>query len=234
MIDTILFDLDGTLLWMDLDEFVSNYFGLIAKCFADYNPDVLKATQAGVNAMIKNNGSKTNEQLFWEVFNRIASIDEEINNRFDRLYRDEFDKLKAYTSVNPDATKAIAVLKAKGYQLAICTNPLYPRVATYLRIAWAGLNPNDYSLITTFENSRFSKPNPLYYQEVLHTLNKSPKQCLMVGNDVIEDLAIKKLGVKTYLAIDNLINAHNLDFDTDYQGKFKEFYDFVLELPKIN
>ena len=53
MIDTILFDLDGTLLWMDLDEFVSNYFGLIAKCFADYNPDVLKATQAGVMAMIK-------------------------------------------------------------------------------------------------------------------------------------------------------------------------------------
>ena len=38
----------------------------------------------------------------------------------------------------------------------------------------------------------------------------NPKECLMVVNDVQEDLTIRSLGVKTYLLTDTLENKKNI------------------------
>lgn len=233
MLDTILFDLDGTLLWMDLDKFIYNYFNLINEKFNDVNQLVGKATQAGVMEMIKNDGSMTNEKRFWNVFSKYIEIDDEILKRFDDLYVNEFQNLIKCTTLNPLADKAIKVLKEKGYNIAICTNPLYPQIATHSRIKWGGMDINDIDLVTTYEDSSYAKPNLKYYEEVLNKLGKSADQCLMVGNDVIEDLCVKELGVKTYLVVDNLINRNNSEIITDYQSEFKDFYEFVLDLPSL-
>lgn len=61
-------------------------------------------------------------------------------------------------------------MKAKGYPLVLATNPLFPRMATLERVAWAGLDPADFVLITTFENCRFTKPNPGYFLEILEVI----------------------------------------------------------------
>ena len=70
-IKAVLFDLDGTLLPMDQEVFIKAYFkGLSGKLIPlGYAPEQLIDTiWKGTAAMIKNDGSKLNEELFWEVF----------------------------------------------------------------------------------------------------------------------------------------------------------------------
>lgn len=71
MIKMILFDLDGTLLPMDQEIFIKAYFSGIANKFVNYGyePNMLIASiWEGTKAMIKNDGSKTNEEVFWDCF----------------------------------------------------------------------------------------------------------------------------------------------------------------------
>ena len=48
--------------------------------------------------------------------------------------------------------------KEKGYQLVLATM-LFSQEATLARIEWAGLNKNDFVLITTYEDFHYAKPN---------------------------------------------------------------------------
>jgi FMN phosphatase YigB (HAD superfamily) len=231
--NTVLFDLDGTLIYMDQDEFLKEYYGMIMNKFPDY-PDniILKATEAGVMKMIYNDGTKTNEEVFWEKFNSVVPLTKEIEDRFNDLYENDFPKLQKYTKINPLARETVKILQEKGYDIAILTNPLFPKVATYQRLAWAGLKADEFKIVTTFDNSKYAKPNILYYQDSLENIGANPKEAIMVGNDVQEDLCIRELGVKTFLVEDNIINNKDLEIITDYRGQFADFKKFVEELPE--
>ena len=231
MIKTILFDLDGTLLPMEQEKFVKAYFGGLAQKVAPcgFEPKALIANVlGGTEAMVKNDGKKTNEEVFWDYF---ASIYGE-NVRahipvFDAYYREEFQSVKNACGFNPEATKAVRKIKEKGYRVALATNPLFPSVATESRIRWAGLNVEDFDLYTTYENARYCKPNPAYYQEVLDKLGVDPKECLMVGNDVIEDVAAEKLGMQIFLVTDCLINKKGADISAYPQGTFADLLRYL-------
>lgn len=231
MIKTILFDLDGTLLPMEQEKFVKAYFGGLAQKVAPcgFEPKALVANVlGGTEAMVKNDGKKTNEEVFWDYF---ASIYGE-NVRahipvFDAYYREEFQSVKNACGFNPEAAKAVRKIKEKGYRVALATNPLFPSVATESRIRWAGLNVEDFELYTTYENARYCKPNPAYYQEVLDKLGGDPKECLMVGNDVIEDVAAEKLGMQIFLVTDCLINKKGADISAYPQGTFADLLRYL-------
>ena len=67
--NAIFFDLDGTLLPMDLEEFIQTYFGLLARQLPQYDTKrMLSALWQGTKAMMVNDGSMTNESRFWDVF----------------------------------------------------------------------------------------------------------------------------------------------------------------------
>ncbi len=86
-----------------------------------------------------------------------------------------------------------------GYRVAIATDPLFPRKATYHRLQWAGLDPEQFELISTFESFHFTKTHTAYYAEMLGQLGWPSGPVLMVGNDVQRDLIpANKLGLKTY------------------------------------
>ena len=68
----------------------------------------------------------------------------------------------------------------------------------------AGLDADDFGLITTYEDYSCCKPNIEYFRTVLDELSLDPAECLMVGNDVEEDLVVRDLGVKTYLVTDTM------------------------------
>ena len=178
--------------------------------------------------MIGNDGSVTNEKKFWNVFGRLmgekAKLLEEI---FEDFYRNEFIEAKNTTSTHPLAAECILLLKKKGYQIALATNPLFPQVATKTRISWAGLAPEDFSLITTYENSSYSKPNLNYYKEVLMQIGKEPQECIMVGNDITEDMCAAHLGMDTYLLKDCLICPEEMDFSQFRQGDFSDLLEFI-------
>lgn len=235
-ITTILFDLDGTLLPMDQDKFAGAYVkGLtIAAEPAGYSPMILgTAIMAGTAAMVKNNGEKTNEEVFWDTLERTygESVKNDIH-LFDEFYATDFQKIKDVCGFEPKATELIRYIKEKGFRVALATNPLFPSVATESRIRWAGLNPNDFELYTTYETSRYCKPNLDYYREVLSQLGVSPEECLMVGNDAHEDMIAEKLGIKVFLLTDCLINKNNADISRYPQGSFDELFAFIDRLER--
>ena len=118
-------------------------------------------------------------------------------------------------------------LKEKGFRVALATNTIFPARATQWRIQWAGLQPEDVELYTTYENSSYSKPNPAYYQDILARLNVKPEECLMVGNDVGEDMIAEQLGMKVFLMTDCMINKANADISFYPHGSFDDLKNFL-------
>ena len=234
MTKAILFDLDGTLLPMDQEVFVRDYLGRMAAFLAPHGYDpqsLIKAVWAGTGAMVKNDGKALNEDVFWYVFNSILGRDAKQDLAlFEEFYRTEFQKAKDSCGFNPAAVEAIRQIKDMGYRLILATNPLFPAIATYSRIRWAGLNPEDFELVTTYENSRFCKPNPDYYREILGKIALDGSQCLMVGNDVGEDMIAGTLGMKTFLLTDCLINKTAEDITQYPNGSFPELLHYIRSL----
>ena len=233
MITTILFDLDGTLLPMDQDIFIKAYMGGFAKKMVPhgYDPDLLvKSIWAGTGAMVQNDGSISNEDLFWNIFSKVYGKDvRKDESIFYSFYENEFQKVQDVCGFDSRAAQVISELKSRGYRLVLATNPLFPSIATYSRARWAGLDPSDFELITTYENSRHCKPNPEYYRDILETLNLTPDTCIMVGNDATEDLAAEKLGIKVFLLTNCLINKENKDITCYPHGSFPELMNYILE-----
>lgn len=233
--NTFLFDLDGTLLPMDQEAFIGTYFKALAMKLAPYGLEpqtLIKAVWAGTEAMIENDGTKTNEERFWEIFGSI--LGEEVRNLepvFEEFYRIEFMTARKETSTQPLARECISLLRKKGYRLILATNPVFPGIATISRIHWAGLEKEDFSWITTYENSCFCKPNIRYYEEIIQKTGVNPMDCIMIGNDVKDDMCTKQLGMQTYLLTDCLINTAGEDISKYKYGDFQQFFELVKHLP---
>ena len=231
MITTVLFDLDGTLLPMELDAFLETYFELLTKKLSAHGYDPIKLMDGmweGINSMVANDGSRTNEDAFWDAFCREVGFDARADiDLFREFYENEFLGTRAACGTDPRAAEMIAAVKKRGLRVVLATNPLYPAVATENRIRWAGLQPEDFELYTTYEDTYHCKPNPAYYQDILDKLNLSAGECLMVGNDAIEDMVAAKLGIKVFLLPRYLINRKNLDVSAIPQGNFDDLLAYI-------
>lgn len=231
-VTTLLFDLDGTLLPMDLEHFTKIYFKLLAAAAAPYGyePERLgSAVWSGTKAMVMNDGSRPNDQRFWEVFaGELGDGILDLRPVFDRFYAGEFNGARVSTRENPLAKRALESAKKAGLTVILATNPMFPAVAVATRLSWIGLSPNDFAYITSYENCSYCKPNPSYYTQLLERVGKRPEECLMIGNDVREDaLAAAKAGLGTYLITDCLENAQNDSISSIPHGSFEEFMKFA-------
>ncbi|MBQ7381060.1 MAG: HAD family hydrolase [Clostridia bacterium] len=230
----VLFDLDGTLLPLDMDHFMKVYFSGLAKKLAPLGYEaksLIDAIWTGTAAMVKNTGDKTNEKAFWDAF--AAVLGEPVREdepHFDAYYRHEFDEVRNACGFTPKAAETVAAIRGMGCRVALATNPLFPSVATQKRIAWAGLSPDDFEMYTTYENSCHCKPNLDYYRDILAALGVNAEDCLMVGNDVSEDMVAEKLGMRVFLLTDCLLNKQNADISGYPQGSFDELMQFIKQL----
>ncbi len=231
-ITTVLFDLDGTLLPMETKTFTDAYFKLLAQKAAPYGYEpkaLVAAVWAGTKAMIKNDGTQPNDQRFWHTFaGELGEDIQKLRPVFDKFYAEEFHGAKAATRENPLAKKVVEELKARGYTVALATNPLFPLAGQATRLSWLGLRPQDFALVTSYESCSYCKPNPAYFAQVLEQLGKRPEECLMVGNDVREDmLAAQAVGISTYLITDCMENAGGVTLGQIERGSFGEFLMFA-------
>ena len=234
-IKTVLFDLDGTLLPMDQEVFLGDYLKRIAIKAAPRGYDPKKLVDAiwtGTYCMIKNDGSCTNELAFWKLFATVYSKEQAEKDypQFEIFYRDHFDKVSEVCGHTPSAKQMIDSLKERGIRRVLATNPIFPSIATEKRMTWAGLSPSDFEFFTTYENSSFCKPNPAYYQEILSKIGCSAEECIMVGNDVGEDMIAEKLGMKVFLLTDCIINKNNEDISKYPHGSFSELSDWLSKI----
>ena len=229
----ILFDLDGTLLPMDNDHFTKSYFKLLAQYAAPlgYQADTLiPAMWKGVGAMVKNDGTRLNCDAFWDTFAQLLGpqVKEHIPV-FDRFYSNEFQQAAQFTSSNPQAKEAVSLARQKAQRVILATNPLFPPVAVDTRLGWIGLRTADFDLTTNYSNSSYCKPNPNYYREILAKFGLTANQCLMIGNDVQEDVeAAGSIGMDTFLVTDCLISRGIMP--NCPQGSFGDLIRFLHTL----
>lgn len=232
--EAILFDLDGTLLPMDYDTFLRGYLGLLAEHVAPlgYEKKALVATMwQGVAAMTANDGTRTNCEAFWQVFAGVFG--EKCYDHipvFDAFYSADFNKARAFTVPAPEkAREAVRLAREKAERVVLATSPLFPRVAVRSRLAWAGLSLEDFDLVTEYENSGTCKPNPAYYLEICKKLGLDPTKCLMIGNNVEEDITPSAaVGMDGFLMTDYLLAAGEIP--PVPQGSFDDAIAFLRDL----
>lgn len=205
-VDTLLFDLDDTLLGNDMDSFLPRYFALLGEYagpfFGDAQ-DLLRELLFGTQAMIRNDDrTRSNREVFWQVFAERTGLDRtEAESFFNRFYDERFPSLEGVTEIRPVAKRIVQRALAEGYQVAVATNPLFPLRAIEQRLAWAGLpvEDHDFALVTSYENMHATKPNPAYYEEILQQIGAAPDSTLMVGDDWKNDVVpAALLGMHVY------------------------------------
>ncbi len=234
MIKAILFDLDGTLVPMDQRIFVEDYIKKMADYMAPYGytfEEINAVMWKGTEAMIKNDGSATNYDVFWNTAREFLGerAIEDIP-RFDSFYVEEFDKVKNVCGYEEKAANTVRKLKNDGYTIILATNPIFPKMATEWRIKWLGMTPDEFDLYTTYENSYFSKPNPKYYEEVLSKFGLKPEECLMVGNDTRDDMITEKMGMKVFLRTNYLIHREDYDINIYPNGDLEDLVEYIEKL----
>lgn len=228
---TILFDLDGTLLPIDLKDFINAYFTQLTKCFAS---DAQEATtfvnriMGATKSMLENDGTALNYDVFWKSFSTICGKDmQEQEAAFATFYQNEFHEIAKFVPKDYSVRPLLDALQAKGYTLVLATNPIFPLEASIARLSWIGASIDDFCYVTTMENSAYCKPNLKYYEDLFLKLGVQPHECLMVGNNVHEDGCVKQLGTPVFLVNDYLENEHGLDLSEFKQGSLFDLLEYV-------
>lgn len=231
----ILFDLDGTLLHMDQEPFMKALFAAesaeVSKRLGVAPGMLLEVIKKGVVAMIANDGSHTNEEAFLKIARPHLQIDDQgILDAFDLYYKGNFHHINQLSTPNPLAKKAVELAKKKAEKVILATNPVFPPEAQKARLSWICLAPDDFDDVTHYQNSHYCKPNINYYKEIIDRFHLTPENCLMVGNDVKEDMIpATKMHFDTFLVKNHLING-NLPYKDYMQGDFNALISYLESL----
>jgi FMN phosphatase YigB (HAD superfamily) len=230
----ILFDLDDTLLGNSMDTFIPAYFQALTRYVAEWIPperlisELLRCTRA----MDANDGTgPTNEECFAAVFFPALGYDpDELRPVFDQFYVEEFPKLRGLTRPRPEARPLVEWAFERGLQVAIATNPLFPRSPIEQRLAWAGVPVTefDYALVTCYENMHATKSHPAYYREILARLGRRPGECLMVGDDWERDIVpCAAVGIPGYWIAEPDATPPGDDVPLIGQGTLADLWDQI-------
>lgn len=223
----ILFDLDGTLLHIDQELFMRALFAAesaeVAGRLGVAPGILLDVIKKGVVAMIANDGSCTNEEAFLKIARPILQMDDRvIAEAFDRYYEGNFYNINQLSTPNPLAKRAVELAREKADKVILATNPVFPPSAQMARLSFVGLEMGDFDHVTHYQNSRYCKPNPAYYTEILGAFSLDPENCLMIGNDVREDMIpAEGLSMDCFLVKNCLIDAGK-DYAHYTQGSFEK------------
>lgn len=210
MLKAVLFDLDGTLLPMREDEFVPLYVKLLIKKISLHGYEEEKLTKvlwAGNKRIVLNDGMKSNEEVFWEEL--CSHLGEDFikeKEYIDSFYTNEFLETKRICKENKLAKEIVKFVKDNNLLCILSTNPVFPRVCTKTRMGFVDLEESDFDYCSYYENSSYSKPNPIYFLEILEKFNLEPEEVILFGNNTYEDgECALKCGIKTYLVGDYII-----------------------------
>lgn len=233
---TILFDLDGTLLPINGEAFEAIYFKGLSSYFLDkYEPkEFIKIIWTATKIMVNDTSFRTNEVVFMEALkNRVNDDITWMQDRFNQFYLNEFDQIRQAVVPNEFIQKSVKLLKEKGYRLIIATNPMFPKIAIEKRIEWTGCDRNDFDYVTSFEKNHYCKPQLDFYKEVLSEMKLDADECMMVGNDLNEDMIVSRLNMKTYLITNHIMQNETLSESVTYSGQYEDFYNFVVSLAPL-
>jgi FMN phosphatase YigB (HAD superfamily) len=224
---TLLLDLDGTL----LDIEVSFFFGPMVEAMHVLFRDTLdmdrfrKGLFGGTEAIMvqPRSDGETNRDGFNRTFADLTGMQiPEIVHRFQRFYNEVFPTLSRFGKPIAGASDFLARASEEGYTLCLATNPIFPASAVLERVRWSGVDPGLFPFIPGLENMSTCKPNLDYYLDLASRLDVDPSDCLMVGNDVQQDLAASKAGMGTFLVEGHVIDRGISDIEPDARGSLED------------
>lgn len=232
----VFFDLDGTLLPLDMDMFIRLYYeaihdnGIMRRIHAHSGHEIF---QKAVYAMIANDGHTTNAEVFFSMIDQLSDIgSDNLLTLMEGFYNGDYRRIRESAKCEPRAAEVIHTLKSKGYRLILSTNPLFPGIATDQRVEWAGLSPKDFEYISYYDNSSYCKPHPGYYREILKKTRLNAQECYIIGNDVKEDMCAVTLGFEGFLLTDHLIGDISQAPECA-KGDYAALLGFVKGLPPV-
>jgi FMN phosphatase YigB (HAD superfamily) len=205
MIKAVLIDLDNTLVLFDESVFFEDYLVRLHVAFSDvmnrqfFRIRLLDSTRA----LVENDGRQTNAVHFMDRF--AAGFEdrrEDFLKRFAEYYSGPFLELKSHFHPVAKSRDVLRFIVESGLKCVIASNPLWPMAVQKQRLIWAGLGDLPFDHITHVDNTSFCKPRLGYFQEIGNAIEVPPEQCLMVGNDPINDMAAGRIGMKTYFTTD--------------------------------
>ena len=234
MIKGVFFDLDGTLVPMDLDVFTKEYLTELCKVLCPNGVDdktLVKSMLVGMKAMRANDGKRTNKEVFWEKFTEVTGEEAEKFIKYsDPFYTNEFNNTRWCTGKNDLAKLAVELAHENGRKVVLATNPFFPVTAQVTRANWVGVDGEQFDLITSYETEVYCKPNPQYYLSICERLGFLPEECLMIGNDENDDIIpATKAGLNCFLVTDCLIPCEGYE-STCPSGSFEDLIEYLKNL----
>ncbi|MGI6632841.1 MAG: HAD family hydrolase [Bacillota bacterium] len=230
---TVLFDLDGTLLPVELDFFLTHYMDALSKHFTPlmsreaFDKALLGATYETIGNKDPN---VSNMEAFKNAFTRRTGLDWEVVwPTIDRYYRYDYPNLKRLVSLSSTPRSVVAECVARGWRIILATQPLFPETAVRERMRWCEVEGMPWLLVTTLDNMHFCKPHVEYYSEIVSAAALDPSRCVMVGNDMQEDMIAKNVGMKTVL-VDDLLIDRGTDLRPDLRGSLESVPDMLESL----
>ncbi len=235
MFDAILFDLDGTLLNIDMNVFLQDYFRLMGrmagkKAFGD--PGKLAELVyhcTGIMIDDCSSGSTNQETFMKEFLLKWPASQKQAEDFFDEFYLTEFPLLQQHGNAFPGMREMMGKLIDKDLKVVIATQSVFPVEAIQQRLQWAGVGDYPFTLVTSYEHMHYCKPYVEYFGEIAERIGVDPAKCLMVGNDTGEDLPAGKLGMKTFLLEECLIDKGDSPYRPDWRGRLPDLFRFINE-----
>ncbi len=233
-LQAVLFDLDGTLIDVDMDRFVPLYLRRLTARMSDLaEPSKTTAVlhRAVVEMFANTDHEKTLETILHDALQTELLISaEHYNERLELFCQEDLNDLQPLVKEHPLSRQLIEACLERGLQVVVATNPIFPRTVVDARLTWGKLDDLPFQLVTAYETSHFCKPNPAYFDEVLAQLQVPAEACLMVGNDTQHDTAASLVGIRTCLLTPWRIDRPGERFKADWEGRHEELLP-LLQAP---
>jgi FMN phosphatase YigB (HAD superfamily) len=224
----VLFDLDGTLLDIDIDGFIRRYFAALAVTIESVLPpgsDIAHAMATvgtATSSMMEPHQGRTNRAVFNEVFERHTGIDLAAHqDALDAFYDDVFPTLRDGIGPTPAAREAVVAARSAGLRVVVATNPIFPARAIEHRMSWAGIALDDVDYVTTYEHMEACKPHPQYFRQTAALIDTDPARCLMVGDDRDLDMPAAAVGMRTFYV------GTDRDARADFRGTLRDLVRLI-------
>lgn len=211
VLKAVVFDMDETLLSINLNAFILRYFKDVSSMLANIGRRSRGGTMARLGTILvdlnanRRSGAdnRTNLEFYQTEVERRCGIclsDPLIYEAF-TYYDREILPYKNDDVINahamPGAHAALQAVQDAGLRCALFTNPSFPQGAIECRMGWGDLADAPFELVTHMGNATRCKPDATYYLEQLQAMGLEPHEVLMVGNDPKRDFPSPACGIQT-------------------------------------
>jgi len=245
MLEAVLLDIDNTLILFDEQRFIKTYLPEVYRPFNDLmgRDEFIKRIMTATEAVSKNPGILRNDECFLQVFSRNTEWRAaDLWSRFESYYSASFNALQHLVVPAPGVQELFSHLRQQNIAIVLASNPLWPENVQLMRCEWAGADAGDIRFVTHIKNMRSCKPFASFFSSICDAISVNPENCLMIGNDEIQDMAAGRVGMKTFQVLDGrkfndafFLQAYHDDAEmtipeADYSGNLFDAVDVITTL----